>query len=227
MESMIAEKFQAMVKPGILNSRMKDFYDIWVLSSMFNFKTEVFRNFIQHICKIMDRLDFENKNLKYINTALGMLTKAFFADGLDQLLWHITSIDALFGERGEDITEKLGRRIAAIMGKTKKEKKDLKSRFKALYNFRSALVHGNKFGKEIYWSHLREARDFARKSLVWFLNFLAAIHHDGSIYKDGFEYPNRKVILTLLDMDEKERTQLKSTLKTLPLDFPYKGRWLL
>lgn len=32
MESSIAEKFQAMVKLGDLNSRMKDFYDIWFLS---------------------------------------------------------------------------------------------------------------------------------------------------------------------------------------------------
>lgn len=37
MESAIAEKFQAMVKLGVLNSRMKDFYDIWVLSQSFNF----------------------------------------------------------------------------------------------------------------------------------------------------------------------------------------------
>ena len=36
-ESAIAEKFEAMVKLGILNSRMKDFYDIWLLSRQFNF----------------------------------------------------------------------------------------------------------------------------------------------------------------------------------------------
>lgn len=36
-ESAIAEKFEAMVKLGILNSRMKDFYDIWMLSRQFNF----------------------------------------------------------------------------------------------------------------------------------------------------------------------------------------------
>lgn len=37
-ESLIAEKFQAMIKLGVLNSRMKDFYDIWKLavSSDFN-----------------------------------------------------------------------------------------------------------------------------------------------------------------------------------------------
>lgn len=36
-ESAIAEKLEAMVKLGILNSRMKDFYDIWLLSRQFNF----------------------------------------------------------------------------------------------------------------------------------------------------------------------------------------------
>ncbi len=37
-ESAIAEKFEAMVKLGLLNSRMKDFYDIWLLSRHFNFE---------------------------------------------------------------------------------------------------------------------------------------------------------------------------------------------
>ena len=36
-ESVIAEKFEAMVKLGSLNSRMKDFYDIWLLSRMLDF----------------------------------------------------------------------------------------------------------------------------------------------------------------------------------------------
>jgi len=37
-ESTIAEKFEAMVKLGALNSRMKDFFDIWLLSRQFNFQ---------------------------------------------------------------------------------------------------------------------------------------------------------------------------------------------
>lgn len=37
-ESAIAEKFQAMIALGRLNSRMKDFYDIWLLSRSFDFK---------------------------------------------------------------------------------------------------------------------------------------------------------------------------------------------
>jgi hypothetical protein len=37
-ESAIAEKFEAMVSLGELNSRMKDFYDIWLLSRQFAFE---------------------------------------------------------------------------------------------------------------------------------------------------------------------------------------------
>ncbi|WP_019606518.1 nucleotidyl transferase AbiEii/AbiGii toxin family protein [Teredinibacter turnerae] len=37
-ESAIAEKFEAMVKLGELNSRMKDFYDIWLLACQFDFQ---------------------------------------------------------------------------------------------------------------------------------------------------------------------------------------------
>ncbi|MBX4863944.1 nucleotidyl transferase AbiEii/AbiGii toxin family protein [Rhizobium leguminosarum bv. viciae] len=36
-ETVIAEKFQAMVALGRANSRMKDFYDIWILSRSFSF----------------------------------------------------------------------------------------------------------------------------------------------------------------------------------------------
>jgi predicted nucleotidyltransferase component of viral defense system len=36
-ESTVAEKFEAMVKLGILNSRMKDFFDIWLFSRVFDF----------------------------------------------------------------------------------------------------------------------------------------------------------------------------------------------
>jgi hypothetical protein len=36
-ESVVAEKFQAMVYLGTLNSRMKDFFDIWLLARQFDF----------------------------------------------------------------------------------------------------------------------------------------------------------------------------------------------
>ncbi len=36
-ESVVSEKFEAMMKLGLLNSRMKDFYDIWLLMRKFDF----------------------------------------------------------------------------------------------------------------------------------------------------------------------------------------------
>lgn len=39
-ESAVAEKFEAMVKLGALNSRVKDFFDIWLLSRQFDFAGE-------------------------------------------------------------------------------------------------------------------------------------------------------------------------------------------
>ena len=35
--TMVAEKLEAMVRLGIANSRMKDFYDVWLLSKLFTF----------------------------------------------------------------------------------------------------------------------------------------------------------------------------------------------
>lgn len=45
-ETVVAEKFQAMVELGILNSRMKDFYDIWLLANQFNFSGSLLRKAI-------------------------------------------------------------------------------------------------------------------------------------------------------------------------------------
>lgn len=39
-ESMVAEKFEAMVKLGMLNTRMKDFFDVWTVSQEFAFAGE-------------------------------------------------------------------------------------------------------------------------------------------------------------------------------------------
>jgi predicted nucleotidyltransferase component of viral defense system len=40
-ETVVAEKFQAMVSLGIANSRMKDFYDLWYLAMNFEFDGEI------------------------------------------------------------------------------------------------------------------------------------------------------------------------------------------
>jgi predicted nucleotidyltransferase component of viral defense system len=50
-ESVIAEKFEAMVKLGVANSRMKDFYDLWVLAQRFEFESGTLAAAIQSTFK--------------------------------------------------------------------------------------------------------------------------------------------------------------------------------
>ena len=45
--SVVAEKFAAMVKLGMANSRMKDFYDLWVLARRFEFESGILAAAIQ------------------------------------------------------------------------------------------------------------------------------------------------------------------------------------
>ena len=50
-ESVIAEKLEAMVKLDIFNSRMKDFFDIWLLSRQFDFDGATLAGAIRHTFK--------------------------------------------------------------------------------------------------------------------------------------------------------------------------------
>jgi hypothetical protein len=46
-ETVVAEKLQAMIYLGGANSRMKDFYDLWVLANRFKFKGVVLQEAIR------------------------------------------------------------------------------------------------------------------------------------------------------------------------------------
>ena len=42
-KKVIAEKFQALVSLGMINSRMKDFYDLWYLANLLDFDFNLLR----------------------------------------------------------------------------------------------------------------------------------------------------------------------------------------
>lgn len=56
-ESVIAEKFEAIINLGFLNSRMKDFFDIWLLSRQFNFEGLILSEAV--------RITFEKRGTKF------------------------------------------------------------------------------------------------------------------------------------------------------------------
>lgn len=79
-ETVIAEKFQAMVALGRANSRMKDFYDIWILSRSFTFDDD-------RLAKAITATFARRKTA--IPTELpDALTPAFAADEQKQRQWR-------------------------------------------------------------------------------------------------------------------------------------------
>ena len=79
MESTIAEKFQSMVKLGVLNSRMKDFYDIWFLSRTFDFKGEILGEAIEKT--------FEKRNT-LVNLKAALFDPSFGMDKDKDVQWQ-------------------------------------------------------------------------------------------------------------------------------------------
>ena len=47
-DTVVAEKFEAMIRLGMANSRMKDFYDVWLLSTLFAFDGDVLSDAISN-----------------------------------------------------------------------------------------------------------------------------------------------------------------------------------
>jgi hypothetical protein len=182
-------------------------------------ETALFIEFVKRTHENLQKLDFEKSGWHFFEIALNMFVKAFFTDGLEQLLWHITTIEALLGEEATGLTEKLARRIASILGETADKQEELRRCFKNLYNFRSALVHGKGFHSkkqkknQVYLGHLREARNFARQTLIWFLDTLATIQDEILQGKNAPEYPGQELILKVIDIQYLETSLTKEKAK--------------
>ena len=79
-ESVVAEKFEAMVKLGMANSRMKDFYDIWALSREFDFDGTNLSTAIQ--------ATFKRRNTALLTTLPLALTADFGESRAKQTQWN-------------------------------------------------------------------------------------------------------------------------------------------
>lgn len=78
-ETVVAEKFEAMTKLGTFNSRMKDFYDIWILSRQFSFNG----------ASLADAISQTFVNRQTAVTAKPVaLTPAFSQDNAKQTQWQ-------------------------------------------------------------------------------------------------------------------------------------------
>lgn len=78
--TMVAEKFEAMVRLGLANSRMKDFYDMWLLSRIFEFEGRI-------LCEAIKNT-FARRETPVPTGIPFPLTEAFFLDDQKEVQWR-------------------------------------------------------------------------------------------------------------------------------------------
>ncbi len=100
-ESTIAEKFQAMVALGIVNSRMKDFFDIWLLSRQFDFDGKTLADALKKT--------FEHRGTAIQDEPVA-LTEAFSMDSSKQIQWRAFIRKGRF----ENVPHELGEVVSQI-----------------------------------------------------------------------------------------------------------------
>ena len=76
----MAEKFQAMVMLGMANSRMKDFYDLWILAQQFDFQGAL-------LCEAI-RATFERRRTPVPADVPTALSPEFSQDQSKQAQWR-------------------------------------------------------------------------------------------------------------------------------------------
>ena len=79
-ETVVAEKLEAMVKLGLTNSRMKDFYDLWVMARTFSFMGSVLGEAI--------RATFTRRATEIPTSSPIALTAAFAQDETKKKQWQ-------------------------------------------------------------------------------------------------------------------------------------------
>jgi hypothetical protein len=80
-ETVVAEKLEAVVKLGMVNTRMKDFYDLWILSSEFEFDGSLVADAI--------KATFERRGTDFPTNTPVALTDDFSKDEQKQNQWRV------------------------------------------------------------------------------------------------------------------------------------------
>lgn len=104
-ETVIAEKFQAMVMLGRANSRLKDFYDIWVLSRRYEFSSDRLARAIA--------ATFARRKTEIPQDLPDALTSAFASDPMKRQQWDAFRRD--LSEESLELAEVVGDLAAFLM----------------------------------------------------------------------------------------------------------------
>ena len=105
-ESTVAEKFEAMTKLGIVSSRMKDWYDIWVLSRGFDFDGATLAEAIKRT--------FDNRGTR-VDWQPVALTEEFAQDEVKRSQWRAFVLRSRLADAPRDLAEVVAS-LASFLG---------------------------------------------------------------------------------------------------------------
>lgn len=99
--TVIAEKFEAMVKLGIANSRMKDFYDLWILAQKFDLEGPILMDAI--------KATFNRRKTEIPKNTPLAFSKEFYDDDSKKKQWS-----AFLNKNGIDSSKNLNEVVGAL-----------------------------------------------------------------------------------------------------------------
>ena len=95
-ETVVAEKLEALTKLGLLNSRMKDYYDLALLARLYSFDGAVL---VEAVIAT-----FQHRETRIETNPIG-LTEAYYADPARSLQWRAFVRRSRFTEHPDDLKE--------------------------------------------------------------------------------------------------------------------------
>jgi hypothetical protein len=178
-----------------------------------------FRDFVKNIGALIEKIK-QVRQWQFIDVALSFMEKGFRDSGLEQLLWHITAIEALLGENVSGLVNLLRDRVSHVLATTQAERKKLKAIFAKLYDLRSRYMHGDEklLDPKVVHHDLAQAREMARQTTLWMLSYLNHVLEANR--KNQIPLPSRSTLLSLLDLNEQSRIETANLLSCLPKEFP-------
>lgn len=178
-------------------------------------ETERFEAIIRSVNAQLHALSPLRDQWTFLDLGLSYLVKGYFADGLEQLLWHIVAIEALLGEKGTGVTKRLSSRIGKMCSHGATEVERTSRSFSELYDLRCSLVHGRPFGGQVHGVHLWNARELARAVGTTMLNLLSRLAEEVNSGRLR-HVPSREEILEVLDLEEEPRRRFVELLRAFP-----------
>ena len=186
--------------------------------------THHFKAFVEHKEQYFGELKPREYGWEFFERAIAYFMKASQSTGLEQLLWHIITMEALLGENKTGGNRIFKGRINRILRNNNIKKNSGKMiSIGDLYEFRNDLVHGKQFNDDdpVLVSHLTAAWNMARKTLLWSLHYLHAVQVGISSGEAGATAPSREHLLKFLDEYQKTQQLPKWLMSSPPVGFPF------